>query len=223
MVVPAHHSKSTVYIPGMRESTVVVPAHHSKAQSTYLGCQNPQWWSQPTIARAQSTYLRCKNPQWWSQPTIARAQFTYLGCENPQWWSQPTIAGAQSMSSFLATLFKPSTERKQHYYSDVTFWLAVPVTAKLISAFVFATRIVHFLFLLNPKFQASMLLLGLYMSVCVRPGWKPRRPVFSRRGSNNFSTYSVDEQFLPVTWRVGITLHCRGHYGEPFPGEQTIH
>ena len=31
--------------------------------------------------------------------------------------------------------------------------------------------------------QASMLLLGLYMSVCVRPGWKPRRPVFSRRGS----------------------------------------
>ena len=36
---------------------------------------------------------------------------------------------------------------------------------------------------LNPKFQASMLLLGLYLSVCVRPGWKPRRPVFSRRGS----------------------------------------
>ena len=29
-----------------------------------------------------------------------------------------------------------------------------------------------------------MLLLGLYMSVCVRPGRKPRRPVFSRRGSN---------------------------------------
>ena len=57
------------------------------------------------------------------------------------------------------------------------------VSAKLISAFVFATRIVHFLFLLNPKFQASMLLLGLYMSVCVRPGWKPRRPFFSRRGS----------------------------------------
>ena len=42
--------------------------------------------------------------------------------------------------------------------------------AKLISAFVFATRIVHFLFLLNQKFQVSMLLLGLYMSVCVRLG-----------------------------------------------------
>ena len=33
------------------------------------------------------------------------------------------------------------------------------VTAKLISAFVFASQIVHFLFFLNPKFQASRLLL----------------------------------------------------------------
>ena len=47
------------------------------------------------------------------------------------------------------------------------------VTAKLISAFVFATRIVHFLFFLNPKFQASSLLLCLYSSVCVRPVRKP--------------------------------------------------
>ena len=33
------------------------------------------------------------------------------------------------------------------------------VTAKLISAFVFDTRILQFLFVLNPKFQASSLLL----------------------------------------------------------------
>ena len=33
------------------------------------------------------------------------------------------------------------------------------VVTKLISAFVFATRIVQFLFFLNPKFQASSLLL----------------------------------------------------------------
>ena len=39
------------------------------------------------------------------------------------------------------------------------------------------------LFFLNPEFQASSLLLRLYRSVCVRPGRKPRRPVFSRRGS----------------------------------------
>ena len=40
-------------------------------------------------------------------------------------------------------------------------------------AFVFATRIVHFLFFLNPKFQASSLLLCLYSSVCIGPVWKP--------------------------------------------------
>ena len=58
-----------------------------------------------------------------------------------------------------------------------------PVTAKLISAFVFATRIVQFLFYLNPKFQASSSFLSLYRPVCVGPVRKPRRPVFSRRGS----------------------------------------
>ena len=51
------------------------------------------------------------------------------------------------------------------------------------STFVLATEIVLFLFLLKPKFQASRLLLYLYRSVCVRSGWKPRRPVFSRTGS----------------------------------------
>ena len=47
------------------------------------------------------------------------------------------------------------------------------VTAKLISAFVFATRIVQFLFYLNPKFQASSSFLCLYRSVCVGPVRKP--------------------------------------------------
>ena len=57
------------------------------------------------------------------------------------------------------------------------------VTAKLISAFVFATRIVQSLYVLNPKFQASSHLLYLYSPVCVGPGRKPRRPVLSQRGS----------------------------------------
>ena len=51
------------------------------------------------------------------------------------------------------------------------------VTAKLISAFVFATWLVHSLFFLNSKFQASNCLLWLYNLVCVAPGRKPRRPV----------------------------------------------
>ena len=53
------------------------------------------------------------------------------------------------------------------------------VTALLISAFVFATHIVQSLFFLNPKFQASSYLLWLHSLVCVGPGRKPRRPVFS--------------------------------------------
>ena len=41
----------------------------------------------------------------------------------------------------------------------------------------------QFLFYLNPKFQASSHLLWLHSPVCVGPGLKPRRPVFSQRGS----------------------------------------
>ena len=44
---------------------------------------------------------------------------------------------------------------------------------KLISAFVYATWIVHFLSYLNPKFQASSSFLCLYRPVCVGPVRKP--------------------------------------------------
>ena len=47
------------------------------------------------------------------------------------------------------------------------------VTAKLISAFVFATRIVQFLYFINPNFPASSHLLCLYSLVCVGPVRKP--------------------------------------------------
>ena len=50
--------------------------------------------------------------------------------------------------------------------------------AKLISAFIFATRIVRFLYLLISKFQASSSLLWLYSPVCIGPGRKPRKPFF---------------------------------------------
>ena len=53
----------------------------------------------------------------------------------------------------------------------------------LTSVFVFATRIVLSLYFLNPKFQTPNHLLWLYSPVCVGPGRKPRKPVFSQRGS----------------------------------------
>ena len=67
-------------------------------------------------------------------------------------------------------------------YAKTKTQISFAVTAKLISAFVFATRIVQFLFYLNPKYQVSNHRLWLYSPVCVGPGRKPRKPVFSQRG-----------------------------------------
>ena len=77
-----------------------------------------------------------------------------------------------------------SWENRVFAYAKTKTQISFAVTAKLISAFVFATRIVQFLFYLNPKFQVSSHLLWLYSPVCVGPGRKPRRPVFSQRGAN---------------------------------------
>ena len=51
--------------------------------------------------------------------------------------------------------------------------ISFAVTAKLISAFVFVTRTVQFLYFLNPKFPVSRHLLCLYSPVCVGPVRKP--------------------------------------------------
>ena len=57
-------------------------------------------------------------------------------------------------SDILVT-YKPRHEA----YAKTKAQISFAVTAKLISAFVFATRIVQFLFFLNPKFRASSHLL----------------------------------------------------------------
>ena len=103
-------------------------------------------------------------------------------------------------------IWAASWENRIFAYAKTKAQISFVVTTKLISAFVFATRIVYFLFL-YPKFQASSLLLWLYRPVCVRPGWKPRRPVFSRRGSYDVLTKhshckcSFSETNL---WYIGI-------------------
>ena len=68
-------------------------------------------------------------------------------------------------------------------YAKTKTQISFAVTAKLISAFVFATWIVQSLYYQNPTFQASGHLLWLYSLVCVGPV-KPRRTVFSERGPN---------------------------------------
>ena len=74
-------------------------------------------------------------------------------------------------------------ENRLFAYAKTKTQISFAVTAKLISAFVFATRIVQSLYFLKPKFQASIHFLCLYSLVCIGPPRKPRRPVFSERGS----------------------------------------
>ena len=85
--------------------------------------------------------------------------------------------------------------------------ISFAVTAKLISAFVFATQIVQFLYFLNLKFQASSHLLWQYSPVCVGPGRKPRRLVFSERGSNDHECkiLHVIEAFVMCDHDIRIT------------------
>ena len=66
-----------------------------------------------------------------------------------------------------------SWENQQSAYAKTKARISFAVTAKLISAIVFATRIVQFFFYLNPKFQASSSFLCLYRPVCVGPVRKP--------------------------------------------------
>ena len=69
--------------------------------------------------------------------------------------------------------------------------ISFAVTAKMISAFVFATLIEQSLCFLNIKFQASSHIVWFYSLVCAGPGRTPRRPVFSQRGSNVLIIWTV--------------------------------
>ena len=69
-------------------------------------------------------------------------------------------------------------EKQQFAQAKPKTQISFAVTAKLISAFDFATRIVQFLYFLNPKFQVSSCLLWLYRPLCVGPGWNAKLLVF---------------------------------------------
>ena len=80
------------------------------------------------------------------------------------------ICGTNAKS---AQIWAASWENQQSAYTKAKTQISCAVTAKLISAFVFATWIVQYLYFLNPKFKASSLLQWLYSLVCVRPGQNP--------------------------------------------------
>ena len=102
-------------------------------------------------------------------------------------------------------IYEPRHEKIGFFaYAKTKTQISFAETAKLISAFVFALYIVQSLYFLNPKFQASSHLLSLYSLVCVGPGRKPRRPVFSQRGS-----YVI---FEPLHDKTNNVLHTNPHW-----------
>ena len=95
-------------------------------------------------------------------------------------------------------------------YAETKTQISCAVTVQLISAFVFALRIVQSLYYLNPKFQASSHILWLYSPVCVGPGRKPRRPVFSQQASNeNILDFSFEYfQFRAAVYCIDMLMRC---------------
>ena len=103
-------------------------------------------------------------------------------------------------------------------YAKTKTQISFVVTAKLISAFVFATRIVQYIYSLNTKFEASSPLLWLYSRACVGPGWKPQRPVFSQRGSYmscvmRKSVFRISDQVLHFYFYF-CTAQGTNHHGQ---------
>ena len=81
-------------------------------------------------------------------------------------WSCCRLITASLWISFIF-VFEP-----RHLKTNV---LHMVTTANLISAFVFATLLVQYLYFLTTKFQASSRLLWLHSPICVGAGWKPQR------------------------------------------------
>ena len=75
--------------------------------------------------------------------------------------------------NFAYDKWAASWENQQSAKAKTKMQISFAVAAKLISAFVFAIRIVQFLFYVKPKFQASSFFLCLYRPVCFGPVRKP--------------------------------------------------
>ena len=80
---------------------------------------------------------------------------------------------------------KPSNMSTVCYSQTVIVLGCFAVTAKLISAFVFATWIVQFLFFLNPNFKLLTIFCSCTDQFVSHLFGNPRRPVFLRRCSNS--------------------------------------
>ena len=97
-------------------------------------------------------------------------------------------------------------ENRLFAYAKTKTQISCAVTAQLIITFAFAIRIVQSFYYLNLKFQVNSHLLWLYSLVCVRPGQKPKRPVFSQPGSYErpFHNHVSVVVLTVITYGIGV-------------------
>ena len=128
---------------------------------------------------------KCSDNVKWKAHEVLHSNEASRGRGNPPYKSHKiTSPDSRAPSSPIKETYEPRYEKTGFFaYAKTKMLISFAVTAKLISAFVFTTRIVQPIYFLYTKFQASSHLVWLYSLVCVEPGRKPRRPVFSQRGS----------------------------------------
>ena len=91
------------------------------------------------------------------------------GLYDASWKRQDFILWMQnSGNDWFKHIWAVSWENQHLAYAKTKTQISFAVTAKLISAFVLAARIVQCVYFLNPKFQASSYLQWLYSLVRVR-------------------------------------------------------
>ena len=99
-------------------------------------------------------------------------------------------------------------------YAKTKPQISCALTTQLISAFVFATQIVQSLYYLNLKFQASSHLLWLHSPICVGPGRKPQRPVFSQLGSNQTKQSRFSHDVVHSDWiETDLQMYYKNYLG----------
>ena len=120
--------------------------------------------------------------------------YTYLSfyCSTPSSCTQLSSTPSETYCFVCAnnkSTNEPRREKTGFLFAKTKTQISFAVTAKLISAFVFAIRIVQSLYYLHPKFQASSHHLWLYRPVCVGPGRKAEDR-FSHNGAQ-IATHSL--------------------------------
>ena len=141
-------------------------------------------WKITTWVTGKCTeYYRHKTGAWWNRHYVTRSHYVSRAynadqCNIENMYDSKSF---QMQSKYALQLHISLVMRKPAFcICQRKTQISFVVTTKLISAFVFATWIVQSLFFLNPKFHASSCILWLCSPVCVGPGQKTRRPVFSQ-------------------------------------------